>query len=187
MPDRIIVRWPAPDEEMRALAEVVADLHYGMSIVVEHAGEFVPGEYVDELRNAWGEGGDMAVIQLVRALDPQAIVAGPLPPPGLPFPPPRPLPPPPPLIAYPTLADHQLTGPVGKAKRSLASRLKDFFFGAWASEPRTPERTAQAAEAAVDWMECGETIVSSIPGWEKVEELVSLTKQLIGLRWGRKK
>lgn len=182
MPYRLIVQAPEPGEEVRALAEELSDLHYGISLMVEHAPELVPGESVDELRNAW-EKSEESLIQLVQALDPTAVLMPPPPPPGYPPPQRPPLPAPPPRITHAHLMEHELAGAPGKAKRSWLRRLKDRFFGAWNPEPRTPDQIARAADAAVDWLECGETIVSSLPGWEKVEEIVSLVKQLIGHRW----
>jgi len=52
----------------------------------------------------------------------------------------------------------------------------------WNSEPRTDEKRARAADAATDYLEFGATVVSSIPGYDKVEELLLLGKQLVSAR-----
>jgi len=171
MPARILVRGPSADEEVRALAEVVSDLHYGVGVVVENATYLLPGEAVDELREAWSEG-EKDFIQLVRALDRKAQVVPPISPPVENVPP----------IPHEVLAAHELTGPVGKAKRSLAQRLKDRFFSFWNAEPRSSEKIAGAREAAASWFEFGEAVVGSIPGWEKLVELLSLVRQLFSQR-----
>ena len=67
-------------------------------------------------------------------------------------------------------------------KRSTLGRLKDRFFMYWNSEPRTDEKRAKSADAASDYLEFGATVVSSIPGYEKVVELLALGKQLVGCR-----
>ena len=71
---------------------------------------------------------------------------------------------------------------MGKIKRSTLGRLKDRFFMFWNSHPRTDEKRTQAADAACEYLELGSTVVSSIPGYEKIVELLSLTKQLVGMR-----
>jgi len=53
MTDPIKVAEPKPEEELRQLAETVADLHGVISIIVENAKQLVPGEAVDELSQAW--------------------------------------------------------------------------------------------------------------------------------------
>jgi len=83
---------------------------------------------------------------------------------------------------FQSLVQGQLTGPFGKVKRSTLGRLKDRFFMFWNSQPRTDEKRVKSADAASDYLEFGATVVSSIPGYEKVEELLALGKQLIGCR-----
>ena len=163
MPDRIPVTGPELSEERRQLAEAIADLHYVVAIIVENGKELVPGEAVDELRLAWTKS-EESFKTLVQNL----------------FPPPNQTPPSP--ISDESLKAGQLTGEVGKIKRSLLARLKDRFFMFWFSEPRTDEKRAKAGEEACGLLEVGETLVSSIPGYEYVEEMLSLTRQLVGVR-----
>jgi hypothetical protein len=85
-------------------------------------------------------------------------------------------------ISHDSLVQNQLTGPVGKVKISTLGRLKDRFFMFWNSEPRTDEKRAKSAEAASEYLEFGATVVGSIPGHDKVVELLALGKQLIGWR-----
>src|SRR5262249_25618101 len=85
-------------------------------------------------------------------------------------------------IKHPTLQQNELTSDVGRIKRSTLSRLKDRFLMFWNSEPRTDKKRKKAAEAASDYFEYGATVVSSIPGYDKVEELLSLGKQLLSTR-----
>jgi len=129
-----------------------------MGTIVEGARELVPGESVDELAIAWGES-EGSMRELVGGLISQ-----------------------PPVISHDVLKHSQLTGPVGKVKRSTLGRLKDRFFMFWNSEPRTDEKRTKSADAASDYLEFGATVVSSIPGYEKVVELLSLGKQLISIR-----
>jgi len=49
----------------------------------------------------------------------------------------------------------------------------------WNSEPRDDEKRMNAADAAGDYLEYCGTVLESIPGCDKVVELVSLIKQLI--------
>lgn len=162
MAERIRVPEPDHTEELRQLAEVVADLHYVIGIVVENAPQLVPGEAVDELKGAWTEA-RQSIAHLVEALSPTAEGSQE-------------------KISYATISKGQLTGEVGRAKKSLCRRLKERFLMFWNSEPRTDEKRAQAGDALEDYLEFGATLVSSIPGHEKVVELLSLIKQLVGLR-----
>jgi hypothetical protein len=164
MPERIFVPTPEPPEELRQLAEAVADLHYVMGIIVENAKEFVPGEAVDELGAAWVTS-EESMRRLVENLIPDSYIGD--------------------IdtkIEHATLEQAQLTGAVGKAKRSILERLKDAFFMYWNSEPRTNEKRAGAVAAASELLEAGSTIVSSIQGYEYVVEILSITKQLMGIR-----
>lgn len=76
----------------------------------------------------------------------------------------------------------ELMGNPGRLKRSMVMRLKDRCFMWWNSEPRTRKKTAKAADAAEDYLELGATVMGSIPGWDKLVELMSTTKQLSGMR-----
>ena len=172
MANRISVSAPQTGEESRQLAEAVADLHYVVGIIVEHAKEFIPGEAVDEITQAW-EKSQGSMRNLIAELDPSP----PSPPPP-PLPPTRILPP----INHDTLSAGELTGDVGRIKKSMLSRLKDRFFMFWNSEPRTVEKIAKAAEAACDYFEAWSTIMSSIPGHEQVVEFLSVMNQLINIR-----
>jgi hypothetical protein len=163
--DRILVPLPVPAEESRQLAEAIADLHYTMDTIVGAARELIPGESVDELETAWdkSEGSMRQLVIDLGFLDSES-----------------PIPQPP--LSHQTLVLSQLTGDIGKLKRSTLGRLKDRFFMFWNSAPRTDEKTAKSADAAGDYLEFGATVVSSIPGYEKVVELLSLGKQLVGCR-----
>jgi len=61
-------------------------------------------------------------------------------------------------------------------------RLKDHFLMFWNSEPHTDEKISKAANGVCDYLELGSTVVGSIPGREKVIELISLVKQLVSVR-----
>ena len=164
MPSRIDVPGPDPSEESRQMAEAVADLHYVVSLLVDNATELIPGEAVDELKAAWKESEDsmrILVERLIPSSKPKANY---------------------PAIKHETLKQSQLTGEVGKVKRSTLARLKDRFFMYFRSEPRTDEKRLKASDAAADYLEFGVTVVSSIPGFEQVVEVLSLVKQLLGVR-----
>jgi hypothetical protein len=88
----------------------------------------------------------------------------------------------PPQIAHAALEKSELTGDVGKLKNSMLSRLKHSFFSYWNSDPRTDEKRTKAADAACDYLELGANVVSSIPGYEQVVEILSLAKQLLSVR-----
>jgi hypothetical protein len=169
MPERIILPAPSPEEESRQLAEVVADLHYVMATVVEGGGELVPGEAVAELESAWGSS-EVTIRQLAVNLVPPNSVF-PVTPETAPTP-----------IPHTTLVSADLAGPVGQAKRNALQRLKDRFFMFWRSVPRTEEKREKAAEAACDCLELGSKVVSSIPGYEKVVELIELVRHFVGQR-----
>ena len=171
MPERIPIPGPTPDEESRQLAEAIADLHFVTGTVVEAGGELVPGEAVDELKRAW-RASEVSMRHLALNLlsgrvalkrGPEMRVRR------------KP-------IRYATLVEHDLTGPVGQAKRSALQRFRDRFLMFWNSLPRTDEKRAKAAEAAGSYLELGATVVGSIPHYEKVVELLSLTKQLVDRR-----
>jgi hypothetical protein len=113
MPERIFVPDPEPPEELRQLTEVVADLHYVMSLIVENAKEFVPGEAVEELSTSWVTF-EVSMRQLVENLIPNSYIGD--------------------IhtkVEHTTLEQAQLTGVVGKVKRSILARLKDRFFMYW--------------------------------------------------------
>jgi hypothetical protein len=168
MPTRISVPPPSTREEVRLLAEAVADIHTVLGIVVEHAEELVPGESVDDLRAAWFQSAksmETLVTALLMSADlgyPNAVADPPVP-----------------LNA---LEKNDLTGEAGRSKRGLLSRLKDAFFRYWSSLPRTSDKQQRAIEAGAEYLEYGATVVSSIPGYDKVEELLLLAKQLLALR-----
>jgi hypothetical protein len=143
------------------LAEAIADLHHVMAIVVENAPELIPGEAVDELRNAWADA-EPRFAALVESLIPQ--------------------PPFPERIRYDQLVEAQLTRAVGRAKRAFLKRGFDGFMRHWNSAPRTRRKQLRATEAAADYLEFGESVVGSIPGHEYVVEALALTRQLLGVR-----
>jgi hypothetical protein len=165
VPERIVVPEPAPNEERRQLAETIADLHYVSCIVVENASQLVPGEAVDELKLAWNQS-EPSMRSLVNKLqvDYDEKETG---------------------FDPKVLSEHELFGPSGSLKRSTLYRLKDRFLMYWNSEPRTDEKRAKAAEAGIDYLDCAATVVSSIPGMEKIVEIINLLKQLISIRLKR--
>jgi hypothetical protein len=144
------------------LSEALADLHYVTSLIVENARELIPGEAVDELALAWSKS-EASMATLVHRLTTS--------------PPPNVSP-----IAYTVLEQAELTGDVGKIKRSMLGRLKDRFLMYWNSEPRTDDKRMVALGAASDYLEFGGTVVGSIPGSDKIVEVLSLVKQLVGIR-----
>ena len=162
MPARIQVPVPQPSEESRQWAEALADLHYVVSLIVENARELIPGEAVDELTFAWKKS-EASMATLVHSL------TSPPPPNVTPIP-------------YTALEQAELTGDVGKIKRSTLVRLKDGFLMYWNSEPRTDDKRRIALGAASDYLEFSGTVVDSIPGSDKVVEVLSLVKQLVGIR-----
>src|SRR5690242_10184263 len=70
MPERIIVRNPEFNEELRQLAEVIADIHYVIGIIVEERKELVPGEAQEELNDAWAES-QVSLVALIDNLAPR--------------------------------------------------------------------------------------------------------------------
>jgi hypothetical protein len=174
MPTRLIIPEPNIDEERRQIAESVADLHYTMSTVKENAKEFIPGEAVDEFEAVWDES-ERSMCQLIRNLLPPPSILDPS------FPPPTQ------IIRTEDLERHQLIGKVGKIKRNTLTRFRDWFFMFWNSSslPHTEETIAQARKAVVEYLDFGAIFVSSIPGYEQVEELLSLGKKLVEFRLNR--
>ena len=169
--ERIPINQPTPAEETRQLAEAMGDLHSTMDTIVGGAKELIPGESVEELELAWDDS-EKSMRELVTNLNSlNSYLQNP-----------AAAPPPDQRLTYQTLQQAQLTGPAGKLKRSALGRLKDRFFMYWNSEPRTDVKRASAADGASDYLELGATVVSSIPGYEKVVELLSLGKQLITCR-----
>jgi hypothetical protein len=164
MATRLSVQPPTPDEEVRQLAEIIADTHYIISLMIENGKEFLPGEAIEEMEHAW-QTSQENIQGLILKLTPTT-------PPSNDYPP----------IEHKTLAENGLTGEVGKIKKSFFSRLKDRFLMLFNSDPRTTEKRAEAADAASEVLEMGSTIVSSIPGHEQFVEIISLVKQMIGVR-----
>jgi hypothetical protein len=169
MAERIFVPGPGESEELRQLSEAVADLHYMVEIIVENAKEFVPGEAVDELTQAWRTSSE-SMQQIARRL----YWFPPLAPPVDDDDDSEPL--------FQAIAKAELTGDVGQLKKSMLRRLKDTFFMYWYSEPRNDEKRAKTADAAEKAVDFGATLISSIPHCEKVVEFLSVVKQLIGMR-----
>ncbi len=168
MPERIPVQGPSSDEELRQLAVAIADLHYVVGIIVENAKELVPGEAIDELNAAWKKAAlaERSMKTLVENLKPSPVSSSQEEQ----------------KIAPTDLIKGDLLGEVGTLKRSTLGRLKDAFFMWWNSEPHTDEKRAKAADAACDYLDYGATVVSSIPGYDQVEELLLLVKQLVSVR-----
>jgi hypothetical protein len=180
-------------EQLRQLALAVAGIHYVLGTVVENAKEFVPGEAVDEITEAWRTSGN-SLKQLVEVLYPSSpndlgsfLLAlkelepkKPGPPSEFPPIPPRPPIEPPPWA--PDLRKSELLGDPGRLKISWLARLKDTFLMYWNSEPRTEDKRQKSREAVCEYLELASTVVSSIPQYERVVELISVVKQLVGIR-----
>lgn len=167
------LKVPNPDqyEELRQLAETINDLRNVINIIVKNANLFIPGESVDEIITAW-ETSENNMTKLVRDLipykeivDDKEVVNS--------------------TIIFGELVEAQLTGDVGKLKKSNIRRLIDGFFKFWNTEPRTDEKRAGAMNAASELLDAGATIVSSIPGHEVLVEIISITRQLIDIRSSR--
>jgi len=165
----------SPTPRPSSLAEAIADLDYVLSIIVEHSTEFLPGEAVDEIKSAWSE----AEFEISRSSRSISLGRGLLFLSGVVN---RPLDPPARGVTDTTLNDHQLTGPVGRAKRGLMKRQFDGFMSHWNIEPRTEERRVGAAEAGADFLEMGATVVSSVAGYEQIVEVISLVRLALEVR-----
>ncbi len=168
MPTRLSTGEPDSLEEARRLAEAVADLHYTIGLIVEQPDEIIAGEAIEELKEMWATSGGEALASIVRGLternpENDADTA----------------------ISHADLTMAGLTGAAGKAKRSLLHRLKDRFLMFWRSSPRTHEKRTSAAIAACDYLDFGSSVVGSIPGGSQAVEVISLVKQLIGIRLRR--
>jgi hypothetical protein len=186
MAERIAVSGPDLMEESRQLAEVLADLHHVCQVIVENATFLVPGEAVEKLQAAWAvsERSLRALVSERLLMEHDAnvrgsakgaakkIAGGPATPPELP-----------PQLRE--LEEGELTGEVGALKRGGLRRGIEAFFMWWYSEPRSPEKIKKATQAAADVMEVAASVVSSIPHQEKVVEIISLFKQLLGIRLRR--
>lgn len=157
---RITVPEPDPHEELRQLAEVVSDLHYVVSLIVDNATQLLPGESIEEVANAWNQS-DQSMRDLADKLTTKDSTKA---------------------IQYADLQKNELTGAPGKLKRSFLARVRDRFLQFWNSDPRTDDKRTKAAEAGAEYLEAGATVISSIPGYEKVVEILSLLKQLLGIR-----
>jgi hypothetical protein len=183
MPRRPPIPEPNIGEEKRQIAESVADLYYTMSTIKENAKEFIPGEAVEEFEVAWDES-ELSMRQLISSLIPELVNPIPRPNPPSMIDPIFPLPNPDQIIRPDALERHQLIGKVGKIKRNTLARFKDCFFMLWNSSslPHTEETIEKARKAAVEYLDFGAIFVSSIPGYEQVEELLSLGKKLVEFR-----
>jgi hypothetical protein len=152
---------PSNEEQLRQLAAAVKDLYHVMEIIVTHAEQFVPGEAVDELKDAWYETEAAAIDRIIPdVLTNQNIRSG--------------------------LEQNGLLGKSGKLKRSMAGRLKDKFYEWFHLSNKTNHDSKNTAEAAGSYLETLENIMKSIPGAHAVEEFVGTTKQLVML-WARRR
>jgi hypothetical protein len=181
MPNQLPIPDPDLPEERRQIAESIADLYYTMDTIAESANELISGEAVDAFKGAWNES-KLSMRQLVSDIIPDLVTGPPGPgntrePISTEFPLPSQQ-----FITITDLQQHHLTGKVGKLKRATLARLKDRFFMFWNFLPRTEEAREKAREAAVEYLDFGAIFVSSIPGHEQVEELLSLGKKLIEFR-----
>jgi hypothetical protein len=141
-------------------------------LIVKHAAELVPGEAVAELIAAWehGEGSYKAFIEALCPIDPS---------------PPKQGPRSSNVDISKTLAANHLTGPSGKAKRSLLRRLIDAVRMSLAALPLTDVRRRLTMESGADCAEFGAAIANSardLPGAHTVEELLMLVRQLLNIR-----
>jgi hypothetical protein len=184
MPTRLNIPEPDIYEERRQIAESVADLYYTMSTIKENAKEFIPGEAVEEFEAVWDES-ELSMRQLISNLIPELVNH--IPPPNPPSMRDRSFPTPTQNISTDDLEQHQLIGKVGKIKRNTLARFKDWFFMIWNSSslPHTEETIVQVRKAAVEYLDFGAIFVSSIPGYEQVEEFLSLGKKLVEFRINR--
>ena len=189
MPERISVDPPDRFEESRQWAEAFADMHYVTSLVVENAKELVPGEAVDELTAAW-EASNRSFRDLIERLAPtnsdrkgtlRKLAKELAEVPGLKEPTQNAI-----NAQFVDLDVGELTGETGRMKRSLLGRLKDRVLMYLNSEPRTRKKTRKAAGALVDYYEAGATVAGSIPGIDKIVEIISATKQFIAIRRKRR-
>jgi hypothetical protein len=164
-----IVRDPDINEERRQLAEVINRLYYIMGVIVSHANEFVPGDLVEKLQFAWNES-HQNIANLVLELNKQYPTRDE----G--------------LISNASLEKNGLTKKSGALKRSWLGRLEDSFLVFFDIIPRTPEDTKNAARAARDCLEGGESVVESlaefVPYHHQVKELISLIRQAVRMKWG---
>jgi len=88
-------------------------------------------------------------------------------------------------ISHSVLAQAQLTGEVGKAKRGFLRRGMDAFYSFFRSEPRNEDKRAKASGRGVAALEATASIADSIPGAEPVVEIASLIKQHLAARLER--
>jgi hypothetical protein len=172
--ERVPVPPPIRQEEERQWAEALAHLHYALGTIVEHRGYFIPGEALDELKGAWPKV-DGRMQELIRSL----ASTTPQPPPQPPQQPPPP--PPPPSV----LEGSGLLGEEGKIKRLMLGRSIDAFFARWNAEPKAAGVWRKIRQAAIPCLEIGATVMGSFPGYERVEEAISVIKHLIGFRLKR--
>jgi hypothetical protein len=181
MPERIPVPLPGEAEERRQWAEVMADLHYVGSILVEEGETYLPGEVVDEVRISWQETApDFWVV--VNSLAPSPDVT---PPAGAPTSPP----------SFPSgrLNRAKMDGKIGAGKRHLLGRLKDNVMAFIRSDPATDENQRGAIEAGERYFDAAgvalnslHTCVHEIPylgaAVKVAEEAILGLKHLLALR-----
>lgn len=183
MPERITVPPPTGPEELRQWAEVVADLHYVGSIIVEKGETYLPGEVVDEIRISWQETTpDFMVIVnsfAPAAPAPRAAARAPTP------------------VAPERLADAKLGGKTGAGKRHLLGRLKDNVMAFIRPEPATDENQHRAIEAGERYFDAGGVAFNSLhacahdvpvlgPALKVAEEAVLGLKHYLALRRSRR-
>src|SRR5215471_47329 len=177
---------PGPDafEERRQTAEVVADIHHTLSRVVERAPELLPGEAVDEVKDAWPAHSE-AFSKLVDTLAPfdprlfaqlrtayqererQQIDVPPGQSPANPSP----------FVAPPGTIDLDLdsaglTGKAGRAKRWTLGWLRDRFYRFFNSAPFKRLTQAKCVQALAEYANFASSFVGSIPVAAQVKEKV---------------
>jgi hypothetical protein len=151
---------PPLEEQVRQLAATIKDLYEVMEIIVRNAEQFIPGEAVNELKDAWEETQAAEIDKIIpQILQAQAQ-------PG-------------PLIA------NGLLGKSGKLKTSWAGKLKDKFYELFHSQNKTATASKNTAEAAAGYLHTIATILRSIPGAHAAEEFVALTGGLVS-HWAKR-
>ena len=158
---------PQPDlkEQVRLVAQAVADMRSVLTIINQNALHFLPGESVDEMATAWEAALSTFDELLVRILAMMPRLAS------------APL-----MVGEQTLENHELLGVVGAAKTSLLRRMKERFFACWNTLPAQGLENTEAITAGMEYLEFAANTASSIPGGGSIKELLHLYKQQLRLR-----
>jgi hypothetical protein len=164
---------PAGDaEQVRELAVAVADLHKMLGLILNSSHEFIPGESIEELEDAWINSSESSATVVTKLnLMARALREAPAKS--------KPLQHKDDDLTVEALRKNELLGPIGTAKRSSLRRLRDAFYSLWHTQPRSSETRAKLAEASIDWLELGGTVLSSLKVCHYAEEFFSLVRQLM--------